>query len=133
MSTDYEVNATFVQDTADSDGDGLTNYAELVTHSTNPNDSDSDDDGLTDEEEINKGTNPNLVDSDSDGVSGLSGIHRSDRSLRWQFHIVLGGRGWTRPYLDYQDRRKPMGGWRKRAGPIGGRNHHESGVSLNEN
>ena len=59
-----------------------TNYAELVTHSTNPNDSDSDDDGLTDEEKSTKGR-PNLADSDY-GVSER--IHRSDRSLRWQFH-----------------------------------------------
>ena len=69
MAYNREVNATFVQDNADSDGDGLTNYQESVTYSTNPNDSDSDDDGLTDEEEITKGTNPNLADSDSDGVS----------------------------------------------------------------
>ena len=46
MSANKEVNATFVQDTADNDEDGLSNYAELVTHSTDPNDSDSDDDTL---------------------------------------------------------------------------------------
>ncbi|MAL86419.1 MAG: hypothetical protein CMI23_08725, partial [Opitutae bacterium] len=63
MAYNREVNATFVQDNADSDGDGLTNYAELVTHSTNPNDSDSDDDGLSDSEEVSIGLNPNVANT----------------------------------------------------------------------
>ncbi len=36
----------------DSDGDGLTNYAERTQHHTNPAVSDTDDDGLTDPEEL---------------------------------------------------------------------------------
>jgi hypothetical protein len=63
MSANKEVNATFVQDTADSDGDGLSNYAELVTHSTDPNDSDSDDDGLTDSDETTIGLDPNTANT----------------------------------------------------------------------
>ena len=53
MSTNYEVNATFSPDTGDDDGDGLTNYDEWVTHSTDANNSDSDDDGLADGVEVN--------------------------------------------------------------------------------
>ena len=71
MSANYEVNATFSPDTGDDDGDGLTNYEEWVTYSTDANNSDSDDDGLTDGVEVNGGTDPNLADSDYDGVSDL--------------------------------------------------------------
>jgi hypothetical protein len=63
LSANKEVNASFVQDTADTDGDGLSNYAELVTHSTNPNDSDSDDDTLNDSDEVSIGLDPNTANS----------------------------------------------------------------------
>ena len=63
MSTNREVNATFVPDTADNDGDGLTNYDESVTHGTDPNDTDTDDDGFTDGEEIQFSLNPNVPDT----------------------------------------------------------------------
>ena len=63
MSTNREVNATFVPDTADNDGDGLTNYDESVTHGTDPNDTDTDDDGFTDGEEIQFSLNPNIPDT----------------------------------------------------------------------
>ena len=63
MDNNYEVNATFIPDTADNDGDGLNNYSEIVTHSTNPDDSDSDDDNLTDLLETQFGLNPLVADS----------------------------------------------------------------------
>ena len=63
MSDHRAVTAVFSQDTGDTDGDGLTNYAELKTHSTDPNDSDSDDDTLTDGEEIQIGLNPNSANT----------------------------------------------------------------------
>jgi uncharacterized repeat protein (TIGR02543 family)/LPXTG-motif cell wall-anchored protein len=60
----------------DKDGDGLTNQEEFE-HGTNPNDPDSDDDGLTDGEEVsgsennnydNEPTNPSNPDTDGDGM-----------------------------------------------------------------
>ncbi|QGX39854.1 hypothetical protein E2H98_09365 [Permianibacter aggregans] len=55
---------------SDSDNDGLSDGEEVNTHQTNPNDSDSDDDDLTDEAEVNAhNTDPNNYDSDSDGFS----------------------------------------------------------------
>ena len=63
MNDHNSINATFSQDTSDSDGDGLTNYAELVTHSTDPNDSDSDNDTLTDGEEIQISLDPNAANT----------------------------------------------------------------------
>jgi hypothetical protein len=53
----------------DTDCDGLLNLAELV-EGTDPEDPDSDDDGLLDGEEVNEhATDPNNPDSDGDGFS----------------------------------------------------------------
>ena len=58
----------------DTDKDGLSDYDEVSWtmsswHTTDPNDADSDDDGLSDgEEEIIYGTSPNSKDSDGDGI-----------------------------------------------------------------
>ena len=52
----------------DSDNDGLTDEEE-ETLGTNPNDADTDGDGLNDGQEINLGTDPNNADSDGDGLS----------------------------------------------------------------
>lgn len=55
---------------ADSDDDGLTNDEE-ATYGTDENDADSDDDGLTDYEEVmTYNTDPNDIDSDNDGLLG---------------------------------------------------------------
>jgi hypothetical protein len=53
----------------DSDGDGLSDAAEMAL-GTNPFDTDTDHDGLTDDQEVNDyGTNPLLIDTDGDGIS----------------------------------------------------------------
>ncbi len=53
----------------DSDGDGLEDGPEFNLHGTDPADSDSDDDGLSDGAEVNTyGTDPNNPDSDGDGL-----------------------------------------------------------------
>ncbi len=59
----------------DTDGDGLTDEEE-TKYKTNPNQADSDGDGVSDLEEIQKGTDPNKadqipgdVDSDGDGLT----------------------------------------------------------------
>jgi uncharacterized repeat protein (TIGR02543 family) len=57
------ITANFAQDLNDTDGDGLSNYAELVTHLTKADDNDTDDDGLLDNEEIQIGTNPKSSDA----------------------------------------------------------------------
>ncbi len=44
--------------TADSDGDGLSDFEETTIYNTNPNDSDSDDDGMSDGDEVSKWFNP---------------------------------------------------------------------------
>jgi hypothetical protein len=53
----------------DSDGDGLSDGAEILLYRTDPDNPDSDGDGLSDYEEvITYGTNPNDPDSDGDGL-----------------------------------------------------------------
>jgi YD repeat-containing protein len=57
----------------DSDGDGLTDYAELYIYHTNPNSADSDGDGIPDWWEILHGMNPRVNDANSEiGSSGVT-------------------------------------------------------------
>ena len=92
MSANYEVNATFSPDTGDDDGDGLTNYDEWVTYSTDANNSDSDGDGLTDGVEVNGSTDPNLADTDGDGVDDrwemLDGTDPNDANSKLSIKII---------------------------------------------
>lgn len=84
---------------ADTDGDGLTDSAEVKTHKTNPNSKDTDSDKLTDAEEVNTTksdplkadtdgdlvpdatevntyhTDPSKTDTDGDGSSDYAEIH----------------------------------------------------------
>ncbi|MEW6535628.1 MAG: right-handed parallel beta-helix repeat-containing protein [Candidatus Auribacterota bacterium] len=54
-------------DNADTDGDGLNDDTEITTTLTSPTDSDTDDDGLSDGDEVNThGTDPKDTDSDND-------------------------------------------------------------------
>jgi hypothetical protein len=48
-----------ITETSDNDNDGLLGYMELITYNTDPNDSDSDNDGFSDGVEVNYGTDPN--------------------------------------------------------------------------
>lgn len=54
----------------DTDGDGLSDGEEVKITSTRPLNTDSDDDGLSDSEEIDaRGTDPNNPDTDGDGLT----------------------------------------------------------------
>ena len=53
---------------ADTDGDGLDDFAEVKTYGTNPLIADTDGDGLTDAQEVALGTDPKLADTDGDGI-----------------------------------------------------------------
>ncbi|WP_035612830.1 LamG-like jellyroll fold domain-containing protein [Haloferula sp. BvORR071] len=56
--------ATFGEDTADSDGDGLSNYEEVVVYQTLPNNPDTDGDEIPDGAEVlTTGTNPKTSDA----------------------------------------------------------------------
>ncbi|MDB4522830.1 leucine-rich repeat protein, partial [Akkermansiaceae bacterium] len=63
MDTNQSISAIFGPDTRDPDGDGLSNYQELVLFKTDPADSDSDDDGYPDGQEQIERTDPNEAES----------------------------------------------------------------------
>ncbi|MHA2277999.1 MAG: SdrD B-like domain-containing protein, partial [Candidatus Kariarchaeaceae archaeon] len=62
--------------TVDSDGDGLTDGAEINTYWTDPTNVDTDGDGLSDSEEVNTHlTEPLNVDTDSDGLTDYEEVN----------------------------------------------------------
>ena len=64
VSADVTAVATFGEDTADSDGDGLTNYEEIVIYQTLPNNRDTDGDEIPDGDELDiTGTDPKTSDA----------------------------------------------------------------------
>ena len=63
MDSDKSITANFTQDLNDDDGDGLTNFAELVTYGTDPSKQDTDNDGILDAKEIEIGSDPKSSDS----------------------------------------------------------------------
>lgn len=63
----------------DTDGDGLSNLDETNVYHTNPNDPDTDNDGINDGDEVANGLNPRdgkdaLLDVDVDGLTALEEI-----------------------------------------------------------
>jgi len=69
LSDAYELILGTNPNNPDSDGDTLTDGAEVLTHGTNPLSIDTDCDGVRDDEELTLGTNPLLFDTDGDGIS----------------------------------------------------------------
>lgn len=59
---------------ADTDEDGLSDYDEINIYMTSPVKYDSDDDGMGDGTEINCGLNPLVIDSDGDGIEDSSEV-----------------------------------------------------------
>ena len=63
MDGNQTVEAVFVRDEADSDGDGLSNWAELAVYGSNPNEVDSDGDGFNDGFEVEEDSSPTSAQS----------------------------------------------------------------------
>jgi hypothetical protein len=63
VTSNVTFTATFAQDSADDDGDGLTNYQEQVVYKTNSSNPDTDGDGLNDNIEISLNSSPTHDDS----------------------------------------------------------------------
>jgi Mg-chelatase subunit ChlD len=53
---------------SDSDYDGLSDYDEITSYNTNPLKYDTDGDTLSDSDEITLGLNPNVIDTDGDSI-----------------------------------------------------------------
>lgn len=69
ISDDVEEMLGTDPDDPDTDGDGLEDGEEVNEWNTDPLDPDSDDDGLNDGAEIDNNTNPNAEDTDFDGLN----------------------------------------------------------------
>jgi len=79
VDSDLAIVANFREDHEDLDGDGLTNFAEIVLYGTDVDNNDTDGDGLLDETEVAIGSDPKKSDSavinhlkDQDPLKGLS-------------------------------------------------------------
>jgi len=58
MDSNKGITANFGQDARDNDADGLSNYLEIVTYGTNPNQKDSNSDGIEDGQAVTLGYSP---------------------------------------------------------------------------
>ena len=63
IDSNKSITANFIQDLNDDDSDGLTNFAELVTHGTDPSKKDTDNDGILDAKEVEIGSDPKTSDA----------------------------------------------------------------------
>lgn len=75
---------------SDTDTDGLSDFAELRRYWTNPTKADTDSDGLTDGTEIRLGTSPFLVDSDGDYWTDGSDPYPTDFWMPNNLYIFAG-------------------------------------------
>jgi hypothetical protein len=60
MDARKSLTANFIQDSGDNDGDGLTNYQEIITYGANPNQKDSNGDGVEDGDAVSMGYSPTV-------------------------------------------------------------------------
>lgn len=68
LSNADEIIAGTDPENEDTDGDGLTDGEEVNEYDTDPLDSDTDDDGLRDGEDVDSGGDPTKEDTDGDGI-----------------------------------------------------------------
>ena len=74
----------------DSDGDGIADWREAMVYGTDPNNPDTDGDGIEDAEELALGTNPSAPDTDGDGLSDLEEIGRVSVLPTFEWHDTSG-------------------------------------------
>jgi alpha-tubulin suppressor-like RCC1 family protein len=106
LSKDITLTASFEKDMADDDGDGLTNYEELVTFDTNHTSADTDGDSLSDKEELDQSWDPKTSDKNViDDVMQMKGVSPEDMTpfVHGWFYSPSMGWLWTNretfPYI----------------------------------
>ena len=90
--------------THDADFDGLSDYDEMKEYNTDPMDSDTDDDHLSDGFEVEHGFNPLKKDTDGDGIiDGEEKIEQTFEftmsSLGWKYEELLESIGQKKTYF----------------------------------
>jgi uncharacterized protein (DUF2141 family) len=106
-----ELAAGSAPNVADTDNDGLSDYAELFLYGTDPALADSDGDGMPDGWEVGYGGNPALFiateilsDDDGDGYSAAEEYVRGTSPTNAQANSATGTVGTVRYYYDVDDR-----------------------------
>ena len=95
VTTDLNINANFSKDNRDEDGDGLSNYDELVTYDTNMSNPDSDGDGLSDKDELENGMDPKTSDKVMvEKVSQILGIKPANATPYTDGWFYFPNHGW---------------------------------------
>lgn len=84
MDASKTIRANFARNLTDSDEDGLTYYDEVVTHGTDPDVADSDNDGFNDGFEVSTGFSPTLASSIPDSASSIG------NAVGFRFNAALG-------------------------------------------
>jgi predicted lipoprotein with Yx(FWY)xxD motif len=84
VEEDGSITAVFLQDSSDSDGDGLSLYQEVIVYGTDPADADSDDDGFDDGYEVETGYSPLSISSTPDAISGI------ETAVKYWFYAANG-------------------------------------------
>ncbi|MEI8140613.1 MAG: LamG-like jellyroll fold domain-containing protein [bacterium] len=77
---------------SDTDGDGLSDYAEVFTYGTDPAKRDTDDDGMDDDEELLAGTNPTVPNGGASTTS-IRYYYDTDDRLTGAYGGADGGGG----------------------------------------
>lgn len=105
MSSNQSLTANFIEDIGDSDGDGLTNYQENVVYGTNPNQKDSNTDGVDDGKAVLLGYDPlfNFAALTSHWQSNPpTGLYTSNQILDLRFGGMVIGKTNNQLVLNYQ-------------------------------
>ena len=89
INVDFNITASFGEDTSDLDNDGLSNYYELVVFDSNVSNPDTDGDGFSDFEENRTGLDPNQPNSDYrlllDSALAEANISGFSSGLNWAY------------------------------------------------
>ena len=78
MDADKTATTSFTPDTNDSDGDGLTNYQEIMVYGTDPNNPDTDGDGVKDGVDAFPLDPKETLDTDHDGIGDNAHLKDGD-------------------------------------------------------
>ena len=91
MNADKTVTATFGPDTGDTDDDGLTNYQEVVEYGTDPTKQDTDNDGVKDKDDGRPLDPAETLDTDHDGIGDNADLDDDGDGLSDEDEINIHG------------------------------------------
>ncbi len=88
LAAEHELGAGASPFLADTDEDGVSDFAEVMENGTDPRDPDTDDDGSNDAAEHGAGSNPRVADTDGDGIDdGADAAPRQGTAYQHTDHL----------------------------------------------